>query len=140
MQKWHQLNIACSAALLAAGFLLGTLYGRSPSTPLATAAFVTATRPNSRRLSTAVPLEDERLFGPPLARLQLYERAALFEPAAYRKCACVPSSPNSMLGKTHPEGDWLLKLVAAVAPLMSSVHTPMHFCHAAALRGSSASQ
>jgi len=89
VQKWHQLNIACSVALLAAGFLLGSWCGRTPSTRLA-AAFATARRPNSRRLSTAVPLEEERLFGPPLARLQLYdEGSALFEPAAYRKCVLV---------------------------------------------------
>ncbi len=94
VQKWHQLNIACSVALLAAGFLLGSWCGRTPSTHLAAAFITAATRPNSRRLSTAVPLEEERLFGPPLARLQLYDKgAALFEPAAYRKCVLVQGQP-----------------------------------------------
>ena len=86
VQKWHQLNIACSLSLLAAGFLLGSWYGRSPSSTRLAAAFASARRPIGRRL-TAVPLQEERLFGPPLARMQYAEGAALFEPAAYRKCA-----------------------------------------------------
>ena len=85
MQRWHQLNIACSLALLTAGFLLGSWYGRSPTSTRLAAAFATARRPIGRRL-TAVPVAEERLFGPPLARLQYAEGAALFEPAAYRKC------------------------------------------------------
>ena len=94
VQRWHRLNVACCASFVAALFLLGSWYGRSPSTRLG-AAIITARRPIGRRLSTAVPLEEERLFGAPLARMQLDEGAALFEPAAYRKCVAVQAQLRS---------------------------------------------